>query len=172
MFNLFGIKGKIRNCSTNKYGTMNYGVNISPLTRLISLCGIPIGSKPDKKYFIPEWITSNKEFLRAFTNRYFSCEGHVEKDGTISISIAKNLDLLQNGIDFMIQLKQALKQHFDINATNPWITSTEQFRNGRISTRMIVLKICAKKEKLKFYNEIGFENTKKMERLRKALFEN
>ena len=53
---LFNIKGKIRDCKTNKYGTMNYGVNCKPLIRVLKLIGVPSGQKVLTKFSIRELL--------------------------------------------------------------------------------------------------------------------
>ncbi|MDO8537651.1 MAG: hypothetical protein Q7S21_02095 [archaeon] len=168
LFNLFGVKGKIRKCSTNKYGTMNYGVNNKPLAKILFLCGVPTGAKVDKDYSIPEWIINNPKLFRIFIIRYFSCEGSVERTGRIDVQIAKNLTLIPSGINFMNQIRNSLFLYFGIVTNQLYIHPREQVRKNKISSRMIVLKIGAKDQLLNFYNKVGFEGPK-MEKLKQAL---
>ena len=48
----FSIKGKIRSCSTNKYGTSNYGYNNKPASIALFLFGVPSGNKTKKALLI------------------------------------------------------------------------------------------------------------------------
>jgi len=70
-FDLFGVKGKIRPCTTNKYNTFNLGVNCKPLARTLFLCGVPVGAKVENDFLIPSWVVGNKFFFRAFIRAIF-----------------------------------------------------------------------------------------------------
>ena len=69
IYKLFKVKGKIRHCNTNNYGTMNYGVNCKPLVRVLKLIGVPTGSKVLTKFTIPKWIIQDKALFSRFINR-------------------------------------------------------------------------------------------------------
>lgn len=46
IFSVFGVKGKIRKCTTNKFGTSyNYGVNFKAIARTLFVAGVPAGNK-------------------------------------------------------------------------------------------------------------------------------
>ncbi len=79
IFRLFGIKGKIRPCTTNKWGkSFNYGINCKLLARIIHLIGVPTGNKVKKKFLIPKWILSKEEYFVEFVREIFSCDGYVD----------------------------------------------------------------------------------------------
>ena len=142
---LFKIKGKIRKCTTNKYGTMNYGVNCMPLTRALKLLGVPTGAKVFKDFLIPDWILEDKENFRRFVVRLFTCESsrQVAKHPQIAIEMWKSLDNLEEGKKFMNQLKQYLNLHFNIKTSNLCIYKVKCKRKDGIITQPIRFTILA-----------------------------
>ncbi|VVC00206.1 Uncharacterised protein [uncultured archaeon] len=159
--NLFGVDGKIRACTTNCYGTMNYGVNCKPLARLMVLCGVPSGSKPDKVYQIPKWILGNKAYFRKFVSRYFTCEGSVDMHGAISLAIFKEESLVENGIGFLSDIRLGLDRFFDVQTEKPFLWSRLSYRKEKPPSRGIVLKIRRRRSLLAFYKNVGFESLEK-----------
>lgn len=117
VYNLFKIKGKIRQCTTNKYGTMNYGVNCKHAAIILFMAGVPAGEKVSQSYCIPGWILSNKDFFARFVQRYFDCEGHVSNvSKSIEFQIYKTEPYLSSGVEFVNNIKFKLAHYFDINA--------------------------------------------------------
>jgi hypothetical protein len=167
---LFELRGKIRKCSTNKYGTMNIGFNCKPLARILFLCGVPAGSKTEQSYPVPNWILNNKTCFREFLRRYLSCEGYVDKDGSIDFCIYKNNLLESNGVDFMNQIRNGLLEFFEIKATNPFFVKKQVKRKNKEDSKGIRLKIKNKDSLLKFYMQVGLGNKMKMEKLKITLF--
>ena len=61
VYSLFGVQGKIRDCTTNQYGTMNLGINPKQLGRVLKLAGVPTGAKVLQEFSIPKWILGDLE---------------------------------------------------------------------------------------------------------------
>lgn len=169
IFILFGIRGKIRKCNTNKYGTMNYGINCKPLARVLNLCGAPSGAKVLKEFDIPSWILENKKYFKKFISRLFSCEATVDKEGYIEIQMNKSIDLLESGSIFFFQIKDGLEKHFGIKSTNSFTDNRVVVRKDGIKTKPIRLKIKRRQSVQKFATLIGFEDKVKQKKLLKAI---
>ena len=173
IFKLFFVKGKIRPCNGNKWGTsFNYGVNCKPLARVFYLLGVPIGRKIKKEFLIPEWILNDKECFRMFIMRLFDCEGCVSVEGSssfISIEMWKAEEHLDNGIEFFKEIKSGLKKHFDIQTTNIFLNGVVSVKKDGSRVRGIRLRIKRFKSLVNFYKEIGFDNQQKQNKLIKVL---
>jgi len=163
---IFNVKGKIRECSTNKYGkTFNYGINYKAVAITLYLFGAPGGNKVLQPFKIPHWILDDKESFRRFIQRLFDCEGWPDSEGAILIEMWKSQDLLNEGIDFFQSIKSKLKEYFDIDTSDPFTYSTNKMRKDGIKTVPIRLKIRRKDSITKFFKEIGFENFEKQRKL-------
>ena len=163
ILNLFGISGKIRKCSTNKYGTMNLGVNNKPLGRVLRLIGVPTGCKVLKKFQIPQWIFDDKKNFSRFVNRIFSCEACVDVPyKAIDFSMWKSVELIEEGTEFFRQIKYHLSKHFDIETTNPFLNNNLNTRKDGIKTQCIRIKIKKLPEVLRqlLLQEISFTSLK------------
>jgi len=154
---LFGIKGKIRPCTTNKYSkTFNYGVNVKPVALALHLCGAPKGAKVFQKFDIPSWILEDKEYFRAFIHRLFCCEGNVDyQKPAIELRMHKEKSIVSDGIKFFNKIKKYLKFYFDIITTNVFTGRSFSRKDGR-ETVEVRLKICRKEPVNKFVKEIDF----------------
>ena len=167
---LFGVKGKIRKCTANKYGTMNYGVNCRSLAKTLFLIGVPTGNKVIRNYPIPSWILVNKEFFSSFVRRYFDCEASVDvRFKAISVEQWKSKGLAEGGNNFLRQIKNGLKEYFDIDSTNPFVSSRAFERTYGATVHGIRLKIKNRKNLRKFYECIGFDSKNKMAKLKLAI---
>lgn len=158
IFELYKIKGKIRPCTTNKFGeTFLYGVNCKPLARILYLSGVPYGAKVLTEFNIPSWILEDKEYFRSFINRLFYCEGTVDYSNSpfIEIKMYKADYLIANGVDFFETIKKYLFLYFGIISNNVYVNG-KSFRKDGIITLGVRLKIKRKKEVLRFVKEIGF----------------
>ncbi len=162
---LFGIKGKIRDCKSNNYGTKNLGVNNKPLSRLLKIIGVPVGPKVLTSFKIPNWIMENKLLFSKFINRLISCEGCVDKENRyIEIQMSKSMGLQKEGLEFFNQIKQGLEKHFGIISTNPFPGGRYTRKDGT-KARMIRLKIKRAKAVILFKEKIGIENPEKKKKL-------
>jgi len=109
VFRLFGLKGKVRDCTTNTYGTKNLGINNKPLARVLNLIGVPTGNKTNIAFSIPMWISEDKNNFSRFLNRLLSCEGCVDVPSKcIEIKMYKSLYLIEEGINFFKEINNLL----------------------------------------------------------------
>lgn len=170
LYCLFGIKGKIRDCTTNNYGTKNYGVNCRSLAKILVLAGVPSGNKVLKQYSVPPWILNNKENFTTFVRRYFDCEcGVYVKDRMLTIEIYKSVEIIDSGLDFLNQISKGLKKHFDIDTIKPFLMSKKVKRKYGATVQGARLRIRKKDSLATFYTLIGLENNVKMNKLRLAI---
>lgn len=167
IYDLFGIKGKIRPCLTNKFGiTFNYGVNCKPLSRVLCLCGAPRGCKVKNRFLIPDWIMNDKGCFREFIKRVFTCEGCVDIHGKFLIlEMWKSEELIENGIKFMNQIRKGLSKYFNIKSSKVFISNSFNIRKDGIITRPLRFNIKSDSVK-KFYDKIEFDNKEKQNKLR------
>ncbi len=166
IFYLFGIKGKIRDCTTNKYNTKNLGINNKLLARILKLIGVPTGAKVFKEFSIPNWILEDKELFVRFINRLFSCEGCVDLHSkAIVINMRKSTELIENGIKFFEDIKIYLEKYFEIKTTNPFLNTRINLRKDGRKTKDIIIKIKRKDSLIKFQKYIDFDDINKKERL-------
>lgn len=169
IYSLFKIKGKSRPCKTNKFSkTFNYGVNCKLLARVLYLCGVPAGNKVLTKYSIPVWILNDKENFRRFTQRLFTCEGTAWGGPSpgIRIEIWKEVSIMNNCRKMLETISIYLEKFFRIKTTKVFTTKSQNKRKDGNITKP--LRICIKRKDsiIKFYNEIGFEDKIKQQKLR------
>ena len=160
IYNLFSVKGKIRPCTTNKFGkTFNYGVNCKPIALILYLIGVPKGAKVLQSFKIPSWILEDKEYFRIFVYRLFCCEGTVDYSANpfIEISMNKEETILDTGFYFFNTIKNYLYTYFNITTNNVY-KSTISIRKDKRITQSVRLKIKRKEDIKRFTQEIGFPN--------------
>lgn len=159
-FDLFGVKGKVRCCKSNKYGTMNLGINCKPLARALFLCGIPKGAKVEINFLIPDWIISNSFFFRSFIRAYFSCEACVDKTGKIMLEQWKIVKKLYVAKKFMLQIIKGLNKYFGIFCSGPYTMSLQNNTKKGV-TQGVRISIRRKKDLDKYVRLIGFVDVEK-----------
>ncbi|MFH1326688.1 MAG: hypothetical protein ABIH59_01005 [archaeon] len=165
IYTLFRKRGKIRKCTTNKLGkTYNLGVNCSPITRILFLCGAPAGQKVLIPFNIPNWIKKDKKHFKRFSQRVFSCEGSIMYEANrklpqIRLSMWK-AENVKEKITFIRELATYLNKHFDIKST---VTLQKRFnlRKDGIITKPLRMYITGESV-IKFNKEIGFEGEKQI----------
>ncbi|MBU1198207.1 MAG: hypothetical protein KKF46_07430 [Nanoarchaeota archaeon] len=168
IFCLFGLKGKIRKCTTNKYGTMNLGVNNKPLGRILRLIGVPTGAKVLTKFGVPYWILIDKKLFSRFINRLFSCEATVDvKNKFIEIKMYKEISLISNMISFFQEIEKFLFIYFNIKSTKPFLDNSLNIRKDGKITRPVRLKIKRKEALVNYQKHIGFDDLQKQVKLEK-----
>lgn len=167
---LFGYSGYIRPCTTNTYGkTSLLAINCNQLGRVMSLCGVPRGSKVLVKFDLPKWIVEDKECFRRFLQRLFDCEGSVDLSGpAITLCIWKEESLVSDGINFFKAIKCNLEKHFNIKTTNVFTTGRNIRKDGK-ETVGIKIKVKRQAEIVKFAKEIIFETKEKQIKLNKMV---
>lgn len=173
VFTLFGIKGKIRPCKTNKFGkTFNFGVNCKILSRILNVIGVPAGCKVKKEFLVPQWILEDKEYFRIFIRRVFTCEGCASVEGSssfVGLEMWKAEKLIDNGTKFLEQFKDQLSKFFDIKTTNVFLYGTPNLRKDKVKTRGIRLRIKRLNSLIKFCNEVGFQDPIKQDKLNQII---
>jgi len=162
----FKIKGKIRECKTNMWGTTyNYGVNSKVISRVLFSFGAPVGNKVLNPLKIPKWILNDKRFFRRFIQRLFDCEGTVDSQGAIELQMWKSQALKDQGFEFFNSIKSHLKEYFDIETTNVFTDKRTNLRKDGIRTMALRMKIRRKGDIEKFFKHINFENNEKKHKL-------
>lgn len=166
LYGIFHIKGKSRKVTTNKYGTVLYGVNNKPISRVLFLSGVPYGNKVLKKFSVPEWILKDKNFFKSFIKRLLDCEGIVDtKNKYVELQMWKASRLHKDGIEFFEQIKYGLKYYFDIETTNVFSGNSYNIRKDGIKTQPFRIKIKRRDAVKRFYENIGFGNRIKQKKL-------
>ncbi|TAL46816.1 hypothetical protein EPN87_04320 [archaeon] len=170
---MFGVSGKVRPCTTNRFGkTFNLGINCKLLARVLNIAGAPTGAKVLKEFSIPEWVVADKENFRSFMRSLFTCEGCVSLDGRnsfVEISMWKSVQLLPSEIEFFKQIKNNLKEHFSIETTNPFLSTNTNVRKDGIVTRGVRLRIKKLDSLIRFSNDIGFHTIEKQKKLNSSI---
>ncbi len=170
IFTLFGISGKIRPCTTNKYGTKLAGFNNKPLSRVLTLLGVPSGNKVFRDFDVPDWILQNPDNFAKFVNRLFSCEGSVDVSSKcIDFSMYKSVEVLNQGVPFFNSIKNGLNSHFGIRATNPFFIKKLNVRKDGTCTKGIRLKIKSRQSLINYQNLVGFDDVAKSDKLNKII---
>ena len=159
----FDISGRIE--KGMGYGeSYKYRVFNRKICRFLEKIGTPKGSKVTKNFLIPNWIKNNKELSREYLRVAFDCEGSIwfEKQPKIRFGMCKIEELLENGIEFLEQMKSMLEE-FDINSTKTWLIKGNNRKDGKI-TKGLYFKL--KQTSLKqFAKEIGFSDRFKKQKL-------
>jgi len=173
IFALFKIRGKIRPNHGNIFGkTFNLGINNKLLSRILNYLGAPYGPKVKTEFLIPEWVLNDKECFRTFTKRVFTCEGTVDispKNSFVSLEMWKSIELIENGEEFLNQIKTKLKSYFGIECTNIFLGSNYNKRKDGTVTKGLRLRIKRLDSLIKFSKEIGFDNSLKQKKLDKII---
>ena len=171
VYGLFSIRGKIRECSTNKFGkTFNLGINCAPIARTLSLCGVPSGQKVLKNFSIPNWIKKDKECFRRFAQRVFTCEGGIMYEENrilpqVRIELWKNKKIIKDD-RFIKEIGIYLNRFFNIKSTIK-LRKIENLRKDGVITQPIRMYLTGKSV-VKFSKEVGFEG-EKQEKMDKIL---
>ncbi|MCF7910453.1 LAGLIDADG family homing endonuclease [Candidatus Pacearchaeota archaeon] len=161
---LFFVKGKIRECKSNKLSkTYNLAVNCSPIARILYLCGVPAGQKVLTKFAIPNWVLNDKECFRIFCRRFFSCEGTImneknRKTPQIRLNFWKSQEIIGDAVNFLTQLKKYMLKYFGISSTIR-IQKSRLNRKDKKVTQPVRIYIF-RESVIRFFNEIGFEGQK------------
>ena len=165
----FGVKGKVRPCVTNKFGTTyNYGINNKPLSRILFLYGVPVGNKVLQPTKIPQWILSNAILFKRFIQRVLDCEGCVDtSDKSIVLTVTKSTNFLEENTRFLNDIKEKLYTYYNITTTNPFLLNKINVRKNGIKTQEMRLKIKRQESIIKFHKCMKFETKSKQEKLDK-----
>lgn len=156
----FGLPARyhLNSGGVNNSVNMVYFFNKKICEWLFSL-GIPKGDKVIQPFIVPEWVYSSKELSREYLKIAFLCEGSFKESAgrtpRITFTTAKSVDLLEDGIKFLNQLRDMLKK-FGIDTHEPFISNNHRIRgrDGKM-TRDIRFRVKIK-DNHKFIREIGW----------------
>ena len=166
VYRKFKIRGRIEE-GESYGGSCKYRVFNKEICMFLEETGVPRGCKVIKNFLIPSWIKNNKGFSREYLRIAFDCEGSIwfEKQPKIRFGICKSEDILNNGFQFLEEMKFMLSK-FNINSTKTWLIKGNRRKDGNI-TKGLYFKI--KQNSLKqFAEEIGFTDRFKKQRLSTA----
>ncbi|MGC9310076.1 MAG: hypothetical protein ACP5D2_05300 [Candidatus Nanoarchaeia archaeon] len=161
-YNIFKIKGKVRECKYNSFSkSYNLGINCAVVSRILFLLGVPTGEKVLRLFDVPAWIKQDKECFKLFCRRCFTCEGTIMHDGRkipqIRMEFWKQKDLIKKD-KFVKNIAKCLEYHFSIDSSIGYPNS-RCIRRDKIITRPIKLYLMGKNV-IKFYSQVGFEGLK------------
>ena len=107
---------------------------------------------------------------RLFLSIFFGNEGGISKEGKIRISINKTAPLLENGINFMENIKK-LFEEFGVGTTKIIVKRCWKRKSGE-ETYSVQFGISERLSMALFYKEIGFACANAKQTLLKNVFEN
>lgn len=151
--------------------------NKAHVTRALWLLGIPLGSKANDDYDVPEWIkNSDRKTKVRFIRAYFDCDaskpykiyGSKASFG-IRLTINKRIDKIESGINFLGSIGTILKE-FNIEYWGPYVSKTKVYakKNGD-KTIMLQIAIHKQQSLINYYEKIGFSNKEKMSKLKECV---
>ncbi|MBI2541304.1 hypothetical protein HYV80_01165 [Candidatus Woesearchaeota archaeon] len=111
VYTKFNIEGKYEDGMGN--GTARkYRVFSRDICKYLKKIGVPKGNKVSKSFLVPKWIKENTEFAREYLRTAFDCEGSIwfEKQPKIRFGVYKTEDLLDNGLEFVEELREMLSK--------------------------------------------------------------
>ncbi len=168
---LFGVGGKVHHDESG--GNLRYKLYIPNKKSAIDLAtlGTPIGNKTKINFSIPSWIRDGSSKIKSiYLRMLFDCEGsiYLQDDGRwrLKFKMAKDESLIDNGIDFMKEVKELLEE-FDVETSNVLINEGNIRKDGSKSLFMIMeIKGCSF---INFLKYVGFDNSLKRMKLEKAI---
>ncbi len=104
---------------------------------------------------IPHWIYINRKYLKEWLRAFYDCEGYVGKDRIVIQTINKN---------GMVLIKKLLKK-FEIES-NLYIYERKNF-NWKTNYILIIMR---KESVRKYFKEIGFNHSRKKQKLKEIIF--
>ena len=140
-------------------------VYCAQLARLLIKIGIPCGDKTKKAYLIPHWIMNGDlEMKKGFLRTLFTFDGSIAKksrnvlDVSLTFSMNKKEEFVQNGKEFLEQVKNLLKE-IEVKAGNIHI------RRCQKDKFTLILSICNQESAVNFFKNVGFLCPQKQRRL-------
>ena len=120
--------------------------------------GVPKGDKVNQAFKIPKWIFCSKDLSKEYLKIAFFCEGCFKESKNrtprIAINLAKTEEFIEDGINFMEELKQMLK-YFDIKATKCYISGNRIRKRDNKISKDIKFRIKIE-DNNRFINKIGW----------------
>jgi tRNA-splicing ligase RtcB len=154
-----------------EYQEFSLKVSSTAFSLLLHLLGAPIGKKIEKEFNIPKWLKKSSLWCkRLFLTSFFGAELSTPK--TISglrfnfyaptLNINKSIKLQKNGIKFMKEIKNLLKE-FGVETSDIKVVKKLGIENKTIGIRFQVKSEL--NNLLKFFETIGFEYNKEKQKL-------
>jgi len=143
-----------------------------PLAMFLENVGVIKGNKTNIGYLIPNWIMGgNTTFKSNYLKGLYDTEGTIcysRKRWQISINQSKNEKLRENGIEYFNQIRKILIGFGMF--PSPAIVCRGKRKPRKDGSKTLVFKLDLElKDFKKFHDCIGFNNRKKLKRLKKAL---
>lgn len=168
-YKLFNIKGIVYK-KKNKENDYSLFFCSKTLAQFFYHIGMPDGNKTDQEFSIPSWILNGLDEIKSnFLSGFYDAEGSIfytecknKQRWKISITQNKRMDLLDNGLIFMNQLRYLLNT-FDIKSS-PARTVKGKIRKDNTKTIGLMFDI-EKTSFINFHKYINFENRNKRRKL-------
>ncbi len=153
---LFNLISKRLEKNNYCYGNKNYKLRFfnTQISKYLQKLGTPEGNKTLTEFRVPNWIKNNKNLSKEYLKIAYFCEGcnkEKRKNPRIQFNINKSKNKLENGLNFINDLKDMLKQ-FNIETGKTTIT-TGNIRKDLIITKQLKFRILTRDNK-KFINKI------------------
>jgi intein/homing endonuclease len=141
-----------------------------PVALFLVKNGVPAGNKTNNPFKVPNWIyKGNKKMKKAYLRGIYDNEGtiysNMEKNGIrwrIDLKMAKNENILNEGIAFFEQLKKMLLE-FGIKSSP---VNYNKLNIRKDSSKSINMRFTIEKSSFKsFLKHIGFEHPEKQKKL-------
>jgi len=140
-----------------------FNLNSVSLSLFLQYLGVPAGDKASSSYNVPYFIKSGTKFVkREFLRSFFGCEGDNPKNfkkcsfGAITLPQNKIKELERNGLDYLKEIKDILKE-FEIES---YINSIDLNKKRKKDDKLTVqLKLTLKSSNtnlFKFLSRIGY----------------
>ena len=133
--------------------------------------GYPLGKKTEKEFLLPEWFQDLKLWQkRLFLAGFFGAElstpkifkDHQFNFYLLTLNINKNKNLLKNGIKFMKEIKELLKE-FGVESTEIKIIKELGIKEKTVGLRLHIKSNI--NNLIEFFEKIGFEYHKEKQKL-------
>lgn len=128
----FGFKGNyhLNNSGSRKQTHVIYFFSKRVCEFLFKI-GVPKGDKAIQVFDVPLWIQESKEFSREYLKIAFLCEGSLEREEgrnpRISFIQAKEINIIDSGLNFMSTIKSMLNK-FEIKTGKSGISKLSRVR--------------------------------------------
>ena len=131
----FQIKGRLE--KGDGYGeSYKYRIFSRNICRFLEKIGVPKGCKVKKIFLIPKWIKKDPKFCYHYLKTAFECEGGFwlqrKKYPIVRFGLNKNKDLMNNGKEFLFEMKTLLL-NLNIETSDIWITKSNTRKDGIIT---------------------------------------
>lgn len=174
LYEVFKERGRVRKWGIRVNGRSTACILCnSAMVRILSLCGAPLNDKIITKFSIPSWIKEGSTEIRtAFLRRSFTCEGSIfiynySRKWCVKYTMHKCEELIDDLIKYFVDLK-AMLLSFGITCS---INKGKSYVRKKDERKIIEmqLRIRGRESINAFYDKIGFDNDKKLNKLKFAV---